>query len=85
MQIKKSGMLKAKGLKKLSRNLLQSLPLEFHLIKNDFYVNFISFYKKEQEKKNVLQHRNRQDKIRVIDSFSRSFLILWLIWLVLAE
>ena len=82
---KKSGMLKAKGLKKLSRNLLQSLPLEFHLIKNDFYVNFISFYKKEQEKKNVLQHRNRQDKIRVIDSFSRSFLILWLIWLVLAE
>ena len=41
--------------------------------KNDFYVNFISFYKKEQEKKNVLQHRNRQDKIRVIDSFSRFF------------
>ena len=79
MQIKKSGMLTAKGLKKLSRNLLQSLPLEFHLIKNDFYVNFISFYKKEQEKKNVLQHRNRQDKIRVIDSFSRFFLILWLI------
>ena len=76
---KKSGMLNAKGLKKLSRNLLQSLPLEFHLIKNDFYVNFISFYKKEQEKKNVLQHRNRQDKIRVIDSFSRFFLILWLI------
>ena len=79
MQIKKSGMLTAKGLKKLSRNLLQSLPLEFHLIKNDFYVNFISFYKKEQEKKKVLQHRNRQDKIRVIDSFSRVFLILWLI------
>ena len=70
---KKSRMLKAKGLKKLSRNLLQSLPFEFNLIKNDFYVNFISFYKKEQEKKKVLQHRNRQDKIRVIDSFFRVF------------
>ena len=70
---KKSGMLKAKGLKQFSRNLLQSLIMEFNLIKNDFYVNFISFYKKEQEKKKVLQHRNRQDKIRVIDSFFRVF------------
>ena len=79
MQIKKSGMLKAKGLKKLSRNLLQSLPLEFNLIKNDFYVNFIFILQKGTRKENVLQHRNRQDKIRVIDSFSRVFLILWLI------
>ena len=50
MQIKKSGMLTAKGLKKLSRNLLQSLPLEFNLIKNDFYVNFIFILQKGTRK-----------------------------------
>ena len=66
-------MLKAKGLKQFSRNLLQSLPLEFNLIKNDFYVNFIFILQKGTRKENVLQHRNRQDKIRVIDSFFRVF------------